>query len=335
MEEEASRMSEPLFMGEMLAELRAGDSVLDLGCGKGSFSYADYPGLRICALDVTPPELALPDHVQFRLGSAEALPYQDGMFRLVIANYVFEHFADFARALQETERVLGVGGWLYMSVPNARSFEDFLYRALYAGGGHLQQPTLEWIIRQVYRHTNLKLIRYTDWPAGMVFFGQQEEMRAFTSAILSTVKRVTGEDLRARSNYVLLFRKESGRGYRTVRYVCGYCGDGVGLDDSAGDAAEPASWVCPHCGCTNVMQVEATQIQGAQLQKDLQAFEARTGVRLEQRATITSDGSEGDPAPLSSVELEEVRWLTKWSHRFRSHLRLYTFLRRLKRLVFR
>ena len=286
----------PLFMREVLAELRPGDAVLDLGCGRGSFAYGDYQSLRICALDVAPPEVAFPDHVRFRLGSAEALPYPDGAFRLVIANYVFEHFVDFTKALVETERILCEEGWLYMSVPNARSFEDFLYRAIYVGGGHLQQPTLEWIIRQVYQHTGLKLIRYTDWPAGMVFFGQQEEMRAFTSAVLHTVQRVTGEDLRARSNYVCLFRKEIGVGYRTVRYVCGYCGDGVGLDCPAHDTAEPTGWTCPHCGRTNIMHVEAAQIQGARLQKDIQAFEARTGVRFSEALTVPSDGLEGESA---------------------------------------
>lgn len=77
----------PLFMRELLAELQPGDFVLDLGCGKGSFAYEDYPYLRIAALDVVPPEVAFPAHVEFRLGSAETLPHQDGAFRLVMADY--------------------------------------------------------------------------------------------------------------------------------------------------------------------------------------------------------------------------------------------------------
>lgn len=335
MEERSPCVPLPLFMRELLAALQPGDSVLDLGCGRGSFVYGDYPNLRISALDVTPPEVAFPGHAEFRLGSAEALPYQEAAFRLVIANYVFEHFADFTKALEEAERVLCEGGWLYMSVPNARSFEDYLYRAIFAGGGHLHQPTLEWVIRQTYQHTGLKLIRYTDWPAAMVFFGQQEEMRAFTSAVLYTVQRVTGENLRACSNYVLLFRKEVGLGYRTVRHICTHCGDGVALDLASEDVPDPAGWVCPRCGRTNIERVEAGQIDGARLQADIQAFEAEYGDRLKRALALPLDGEGQDRISLSPVELEELHWLAKWSLWFRSHLRFYYFLRRLKRLVFR
>ncbi len=72
---------------------------------------------------------------RFQQGAAEELPFPDELFDLIIANLVFEHTSDFVRAISEAERVLARGGSLYMSVPNAKSFEDELYRALFAGEG--------------------------------------------------------------------------------------------------------------------------------------------------------------------------------------------------------
>jgi SAM-dependent methyltransferase len=330
-------MITPLFIDELLSELGQGEAVLDLGCGQGTFSYEKYPHLRISALDVVRPDVKLPDHVSFRLGTAQSLPYEDGTFRLVIAHSVFEHFPDFGGAIQEAERVLSMGGRLYMSVPDVRSFEDQLYRATLAGGGHLQQPTLEWIIGQVYRHTGLKLICYTDWPAGMTFLGDHDEMRAFAVAVLDSVYRVTGQDLRAHASYVLLFRKESGLGYRTTFRTCTYCGRGDSIDDPPAGGPERGNWVCPSCGRTNVVLVKSAEVSLERLQADVARFDTEFGGTLKHAvplsgqvlATMTSGGS----LAVSPVELEELRWLAKWSRSFRSHLRLYDALRCLKRLA--
>jgi SAM-dependent methyltransferase len=329
----------PLFIDELLSELEQGDPVLDLGCGQGTFSYEKYPHLRISALDIVRPDVKLPDHVRFRLGTAQSLPYDDGTFRLVIAHCVFEHFPDFAGAIQEAERVLSLGGRLYMSVPDARSFEDQLYRATFAGGGHLQQPTLEWIIGQVYRNTGLKLICYTDWPAGMSFLGDHDEMRAFAFAVLNTVHQVTGQDLRAHSSYVLLFRREAGIGYRRVTRTCTYCGTGDGVDNPAAAGSAPGNWVCPACGRENRVLITPADVSPERLRTDVERFDAEFGGTLkavpvpDQVGTALGVGG-GVGLAMSTVELQELRWLVKWSLRFRSHLRFFDALRRLRRLTF-
>lgn len=355
----------PVFMHEVLAQLSTDDAVLDLGCGNGSFPYSRYAHLRISAVDIAPPEKQLPGNVQFRLGRAEDLPFDNSAFKLVIAHYVLEHVADFGQALQEIERVLEPHGQLCMAVPDARSFEDQLYRVLFAGGGHLQQPTLEWIIRETYRHTSLKLVSYADWPAAMVYFDESDEMRAFTYAVMNTAERITGCNLWARSNYVLLFRKEETLGYRRVDRACTYCGEGdpVAHDRTsprpaaANDPLAPAmeghrvDWRCPHCGRVNKLRVAPSAVEGPRLKTDLERFEQRYGGRLKRAVPVpdpasassgvnwgvpTSPGAiPNGPAPLTALELHELRWLAKWSHWFRSHLRFYNFLRRLKRAVAR
>lgn len=239
-----------LYMHEHLKALGAGSLVLDLGCGNGSFRYSDFMHVQIVALDLTEPAAASgwPQHVRFRQGSAEALPFPDGTFDLVIANFVFEHTADFTRAITEAERVLVPGGTLYLSVPNAKSFEDELYRALFAGGGHLQRFGLRSILRTVYTHTGLKLMAFADWPAGFTFFEGREGLRQFTLALVAALRRSGRADLALRSNFLMAFRKMDGIGYRTVAMVCTYCGSG-GVEELPAGEAGPG-WACRSCGRT-------------------------------------------------------------------------------------
>ena len=88
-------------MDELLSGLDSSATVLDLGCGKGSFDYGNYP-FHIKAVDQhQPPEtVRFPDNVEFRKCLSDELPFPDGSFDLVIANFVFEHFSHPARALR-------------------------------------------------------------------------------------------------------------------------------------------------------------------------------------------------------------------------------------------
>lgn len=249
----------PALLHELVGPLPAGSRVLDCGCGDGSFDYALAPQLTIAALDefVVPSRRILP-HVHYAQGRAEALPYADGIFDLVIANFVMEHVANFAQAISEVARVLREGGQFSMTVPNAESFEDALYRGLYAGGGHLQRHTFESVIATVYRTTPLKLTAYADWPAGFTFLGDHGASRSLVETVVGACREALGVDIRVRSNYLFVFRRERGIGWRTIA-VCGYCGSGITDDVDTG-----GPWVCPHCGKVNGNRAPiATLVSGA------------------------------------------------------------------------
>jgi ubiquinone/menaquinone biosynthesis C-methylase UbiE len=104
-------------------ELRAGDRVLDLGCGAGAFSaLAAASGARATGADVAQAALeraraAYPD-LDFRLVPFDGpLPFDDASFNLVWASEVIEHVADTAVWLSETRRVLAPGGRLLVTTP--------------------------------------------------------------------------------------------------------------------------------------------------------------------------------------------------------------------------
>jgi SAM-dependent methyltransferase len=108
----------------LLAELRAGDRVLDLGCGAGEFTAElAAAGAAVVGIDVAQAALerARAEHpgLEFRLAPLEGpLPLEDNSFELVWASEVIEHVADTAPWLSEVRRVLAPGGRLLLTTPS-------------------------------------------------------------------------------------------------------------------------------------------------------------------------------------------------------------------------
>lgn len=87
------------------AALRAGESVLDLGCGTGTLAIAaqrDQPAASVTGLDADPEVLerarskaaAAGAEVAFDEGFSTALPYEDERFDVVLSTLFFHHLTD-------------------------------------------------------------------------------------------------------------------------------------------------------------------------------------------------------------------------------------------------
>jgi len=107
----------------MLAELKPGDVVLDLGSGGGIDVLLSArrvsPGGKAYGLDMTPEMLALAnankatagaENVEFLLGSIEAIPLPDDSVDVIISNCVVNLSADKDAVFREAFRVLRPGG---------------------------------------------------------------------------------------------------------------------------------------------------------------------------------------------------------------------------------
>jgi SAM-dependent methyltransferase len=108
----------------LLADVRAGERALDLGCGTGEFT-AELARAGANAVGVEVAEAALArararhPAIDFRLAPIDGpLPLEDSEFQLVWCSEVIEHVADTARWLSEVRRVLAPGGRLLLTTPS-------------------------------------------------------------------------------------------------------------------------------------------------------------------------------------------------------------------------
>jgi SAM-dependent methyltransferase len=103
--------------------LPTGSVAVDVGCGDGrhSFRLAERFGFTVTGLDPVPRQIEraqaelrrdprIEGLVRFELGSAEALPFEDGAVDLVWCRDVLVHVADLERAYAEFRRVLRANG---------------------------------------------------------------------------------------------------------------------------------------------------------------------------------------------------------------------------------
>jgi len=146
---------------DWLFELRAGQRVLDLCSGAGSFSCAE---LACCAvaLDEDPAAFQtagpLPAGPYYRvLGSSDNIPFQSASFDLVICNHGLEHIPGVEKTLAEIGRVLKPEGRLVISVPNGYGLCDGIYRFVFEGGGHVNRFTWKRTVELVERCAGVQL----------------------------------------------------------------------------------------------------------------------------------------------------------------------------------
>ena len=96
--------------------VKAGETVLDAGCGEGVLSwYLAERGAKVTAIDISRPNVeeaqkflekkGVLDRVTVMQGDAEQLPFPDESFDWVISSHVLEHLPDFDKGLSEIRRV--------------------------------------------------------------------------------------------------------------------------------------------------------------------------------------------------------------------------------------
>lgn len=104
-----------------LCGLSSGDTVLDLGCGRGATVNYLYKTRRIRAVGIDPSEKLIGEarkrygSADFVTGRGEKLPYQSESFSCVFAECTLSLMEDLNAALKEVFRVLKDGGRLVVT----------------------------------------------------------------------------------------------------------------------------------------------------------------------------------------------------------------------------
>ena len=110
----------------VLARLNPGDSVLEVGTGTGGFSRMvvkgckEYAGLERDAGACEITRSRLPGRAAVFQGDAQAMPFPNHAFSVIVCLEVLEHLEDFRKASGEIHRCLRPGGRAMISVPYRR-----------------------------------------------------------------------------------------------------------------------------------------------------------------------------------------------------------------------
>ena len=108
----------------LLGFIRAGDRVLDLGCGDGSFAAALLgAGAQVTMADVAAgalvrAQVAAPAGQAVQVAEDGPLPFPDAAFDLAWCGETLEHVADAAGLAAEARRVIAPGGAFLVTTPN-------------------------------------------------------------------------------------------------------------------------------------------------------------------------------------------------------------------------
>jgi SAM-dependent methyltransferase len=111
-------------------------AILDVGCAQGGFlDFLWSKGHRkLAGVDMTDPYVRKArekNRYRIEKGTAEALPFEQGSFDVVVLEQVLEHLIDPVRAVREAKRVLRNDGLLCIGVPDAERYHEYYFFDFY------------------------------------------------------------------------------------------------------------------------------------------------------------------------------------------------------------
>jgi ubiquinone/menaquinone biosynthesis C-methylase UbiE len=109
-----------LFREQILAALKPGSVVLDLGAGAGIVTQMNFKGRagKVCGVDLDERVVGNPFLDEGRVSDAGEIPYADEQFDLVFSDNVLEHLDRPADVFREVARVLKPNGVFMFKTPN-------------------------------------------------------------------------------------------------------------------------------------------------------------------------------------------------------------------------
>jgi SAM-dependent methyltransferase len=157
----------------LLAALTERQTVVDLGCGPGSFHYELYK-CRIIGIDVNVRQTKRPQ-ASFVQAHSAAIPLKADSVDAVVCHHTLEHFDDFRATLAEINRTLRDDGVIWIAIPNGYGLDDHLYRSVFSGGGHVNRFSRDQLIQEVHHHTRFRLAQAVDLFSSFIYLKKPTE----------------------------------------------------------------------------------------------------------------------------------------------------------------
>lgn len=191
--------------------------VLEVGCGTGWFAarVQSELGAEVSAIDQSERmvELARGEGVDAAVGDVQVLPFQDGEFDCVSANWMLYHVADLNQGLSEIVRVLVPGGRL-VAITNGRDHLLELWQLVGAEELRVGRDFAfgaengEAVLRRHFRHVEMRdaggTVQIRDRDSVVRYVGSTEAWRHLVDRIPA---RIYAPFTARRSNVVFVAEK--------------------------------------------------------------------------------------------------------------------------------
>jgi ubiquinone/menaquinone biosynthesis C-methylase UbiE len=150
--------------------LKPGMTVLELGCGTGSFTRElARSGADVVAIDVSPDLLEIAranssaPNVQYQIQNAYALSYPDAAFDSVVGSSILHHL-EVKKALRDVYRVLKSGGAIYFTEPNMLNPQIAIQKNIpwikrKVGDSPDETAFFRWSLRRLLEQTGYRDVR--------------------------------------------------------------------------------------------------------------------------------------------------------------------------------
>ena len=168
-----------------LARLAPGTRLLDIGCGIGgpARTLAAEFGCQVTGVELVESyyqaAVALTEwvgmsaQVQFRLGSAEALPFEDGSFDALWSQHLIMNIADKPALFREMRRVLRPGGQVALYEGFAGPLSPPYYPVPWAAGPSISFLTGQDLLRQMLADAGFQEEQWRDVTGSSLDWFQQ------------------------------------------------------------------------------------------------------------------------------------------------------------------
>lgn len=152
--ENSSRKRKAMKIKAVLAEVTdiSKARVLDIGTGSGHIAHEfSNEAKEVSSIDIVDERKERRGY-SFKLAKDESLPFDDGVFDIVVTNHVVEHTPDQQKHLREVLRVLKPGGHIYLATPNKYWLSD----------PHYKLPFISWLPRRA-SNFYLRILQGAEW----------------------------------------------------------------------------------------------------------------------------------------------------------------------------
>ncbi len=243
-------------MHDWLLELKAGQRVLDLCSGTGSFSPAGLACSAVAldedvhAFDAAAPLTASPYYRVF--GKSGQIPFSAASFDLVICHHGLEHIPTVAETLAEINRILKPDGRMVVSVPNGHGLCDAIYRYVFEGGGHVNRFRWSEAVAAIETQAGVRLASWHKLYSSFAYLYRLREALDTNPASVPERSRAWNKlphfTIGAAQRILYRGTRLADRLFGTNLSVYGWA---LYFDRSTAAAAEQPSYlnVCIYCGC--------------------------------------------------------------------------------------